>query len=214
MLSIHQSLSKNNSKIMGPDGHSCLKKFRVTFFMAMLCTTAILFSCNSKKKWADVDPAFSKYIDAYTSGIISKTSSVKIQLASDASTTHPTGEAVGETLFKFSPDVKGKAVWLDARTIEFNPEKELTPDQLYNVSFKLGQVTGVPSKYKEFEFNVQTLKPSFKVNEYGLRSAGNKNNMVLLGEVLTADIETSPKIEKLLSATQNSKLLKVNWQHN
>ena len=199
---------------MDPDGDYCLKKFSVTFLMALLCTTVILFSCNSKKKWLDVDPAFSKYIDAYTSGIISKTSSIKIQLASDASTTHPVGEAVGETLFEFSPDVKGKAVWLDARTIEFKPEKELTPDKLYTISFKLGKVTGVPSKYKDFTFNVQTLKPSFKVNEYGLRSAGDKNKMILLGEVMTADIETSAEIEKLLSATQNNKSLKINWQHN
>ncbi|MEO6329512.1 MAG: MG2 domain-containing protein [Ginsengibacter sp.] len=214
MLSIHKSLSKNTLQFMHPDGDYCLKKFSVTFLLALLCTTVFLFSCNKEKKWIDVDPAYSKYIDAYTSGIISKTSSVKIQLASDASTTHPAGEAVGENLFEFSPEVKGKAVWLDARTIEFKPEKELTPDKLYTVSFKLGKITNVPSEYKNFEFSVQTIKPSFKVNEFGLRSTGDKNKMILLGEVMTADIEASAKIEKLLSAAQNNKSLKINWQHN
>jgi len=199
---------------MDTDGDHCQKKFSATFLLAMLCTTVILFSCQSKKKWIDVDPAFSKYIDAYTSGIISKTASIKIQLASDATTTHATGEAVGETLFEFSPSVKGKAVWLDARTIEFKPEKELTPNELYEVSFKLGSVTDVPSKFKDFRFNVQTLKPAFKINEFGLRSAGDKNKMLLLGEVVTADVETSDKIEKLLTASQNKKVLKINWQHN
>ena len=80
--------------------------------------------------------------------------------------------------------------------------------------FKLGKVTNVPSKFKNFRFNVQTLKPSFKVNEFGLRSAGDKNKMILLGEVVTADVEASDKIEKLLTASQNNKTLKINWQHN
>src|SRR5437868_3839698 len=151
MPSIHKSLSKNNLHFMDPDGDHCQKKFGVTFLLAMLCATAILFSCNKQKKWIDVDPAFSEYIDAYTSGIISKTSSIKIQLASDASTTHPTGETK-EALFELSPSVKGKAVWLDARMVEFKPEKELAPDQVYEVSFSLGKVTNVPSKFKDFRF--------------------------------------------------------------
>lgn len=165
MASIYRSISKINSKNMNTDGDRCLKKFSVTL-MAILCSTVILFSCNSKKKWFEVDPAFSKYIDAYTSGIISKTSSIKIQLASDVATTHAIGEIAGEPLFEFSPSVKGTTVWLDARTIEFKPEKQLTPDKIYEVSFKLGKVTNVPSEYKNFRFNVQALKPSFVVKEF------------------------------------------------
>lgn len=199
---------------MDTDGDHCQKKFRVTFFLGVLCTAVILFSCNTKNKLITVDPAFSKYIDAYTSGIISKTSSVKIELASDANTTHANGEAVGEALFEFSPAVKGKAIWLNARTIEFRPDQELTPNELYDVSFKLGKVTSVPSKFRNFRFNVQTLKPAFKINDFGLRSTADKNKMVLLGEVQTADVEASTKIEKLLNASQNKKSLKISWQHN
>ena len=88
--------------IMDTDGDSATKKFSATFFLAMLCTTVILFSCNIKRKWIDVDPAFSKYIEAYTSGIVSKTASFKIQLAADAATTHAVGEEVSQNLFDFS----------------------------------------------------------------------------------------------------------------
>jgi hypothetical protein len=107
----------------------------------------MVISCSQKKKWIEVDPAFSKYIDAYTSGIISKASSVKIQLSADASISHPTGEVPAESLFEFSPAVKGKAFWLDARTIEFKPEKNLAENKLYQVSFKLGEITNVPSRF-------------------------------------------------------------------
>ena len=110
---------------MVPDRVTRPEKFSATFLRTMLCITAIvslLSSCNKKDKWIDVDPAFSQFIDAYTTGFVSKTSAIRIQLASEASTTHAVGEAVNEGLFEFSPSIKGKAFWLDARTIEFKPE--------------------------------------------------------------------------------------------
>ncbi|MEP6596917.1 MAG: hypothetical protein ABJA71_13275, partial [Ginsengibacter sp.] len=185
------------------------------FQLCFIISSSLIFQdCNKKDKWIGVDPAYSQYIDAYTSGIISKTSSIKIKLASDASTTHPVGEVVDKSLFDFSPSVVGKAVWVDASTIEFKPGKDLAPDKLYEVSFKLGKVTKVPSKYEDFRFNIQTVKPSFQVTDYGLRSAGQKDKMFLLGVIETADIESSSQVEKLLTATENSKNLKINWQHN
>jgi uncharacterized protein YfaS (alpha-2-macroglobulin family) len=192
------------------------EKFSATF-RTMLCLTVILSvfsSCNKKEKWIDVDPAFSKYIDAYTTGIISKTTTVRIQLATDANTTHAVGEIVKDDLFDFSPAVKGKAFWLDARTVEFKPESWLKPNQLYTVKFKLGKVTKVPEKFEDFKFSMQTVKPAFKVADDGLRSNGVKNKMNLSGELETADVEKGADIEKLLSATQNNKALKINWQHN
>ena len=202
---------------MVPDRVQSSKKFSATFFGTMLCITVILSlfsSCNKKEKWIDVDPAFSKYIDAYTTGIISKTTAVRIQLATEANTTHAVGEAVKDDLFDFSPAVKGKAFWLDARTIEFKPEGWLKTNQLYTVKFKLGKVTKVPDKYASFGFSMQTIKPSFKVTNDGLRSNGIKNKMSLNGTIETADIEKGSEVEKLLTATQNSKALKINWQHN
>jgi len=202
---------------MVPDRAIRSKKFSVTFLRTLLCFTAILAifsSCNKKEKWIDVDPAYSKYIDAYTTGIVSKTTAIRIQLAADANTTHSVGEEVKDALFDFTPSVKGKAFWLDARTIEFKPEGWLQTNQLYTVAFKLGKVTKVPDKYADFKFSMQTVKPSFKVSDEGLRSSGVKNKMTLSGELETADVEKGSDIEKLLTANQAGKSLKINWQHN
>ena len=199
---------------MYTDGDPALKKFTATFLKLMLCSIVFLSACKHKRKWIDVDAAFSKYIESYSSGMISKTASIKIQLAADATTTHPVGEELSEKLFELSPSVKGKAVWLDARTIEFKPSEQLHPDELYEVSFKLGKVTNVPAKFSEFKFNVETLRPSFKVNEFGLRSGGDKIKMIYIGEIETADVESSAIVEKLLSAAQDGKPLNISWQHN
>jgi len=191
----------------------CLRKLHIAFLFTIVCAT-IFSSCKTKKKWLSVDPEYAKYIDAYTSGVVSKTSSVKIELADAVPTTHAVGDVVDKSLFNFSPSVKGTAKWIDARTIEFKPEKNLEPDQLYEVSFKLGNITKVPSEFSTFNFNLQTFKPAFKVTDYGLRSTGAKDKMILSGQIETADIESSASVEQLLSATQNDQSLKIIWQHN
>ena len=38
----------------------------------MFMSFVFLFSCNNKSKLVEVNPEFSKYIDAYTSGVVSK----------------------------------------------------------------------------------------------------------------------------------------------
>ena len=182
--------------------------------LAILFLTVIACSCNSKKKWVAVDPEFSKYVDAYTAGIISKTSTIKIQLAAAAPTTHKLGEDSTSDLFEISPTIKGKTIWLDARTVEFRPDNYLIPDKQYLVNFKLSTVTRVPAKFKDFRFTVQVQTPSFKVQDFGLRSGSTKDNMLLTGEINTADAENHGSVEKILTASQNNKDLKILWQHS
>jgi len=181
--------------------------------VVILLPLFVITACKQKSKLLDIDPEFSKYIEAYTSGVISKKNTLRIQLATDAGTTHSINETLKETLFEFSPSIDGKAYWIDARTIEFKPEKDLSPDALYEVSFRLGKVLHVPDKYKDFKFNVQVIKPSFQVNDFGLR-ANNKESMTLNGQLVTADVEASATVEKLLSASLNSSDIKITWQHN
>jgi alpha-2-macroglobulin len=201
---------------MDPDRTTRPEKFSTAFYRTLLFSAPfiVLFSCGKKEKWVDVDPAFSKYIDAYTTGVVSKTTTVRIRLAADASTTHAVGEESVESLFDFTPSVKGKTHWLDARTVEFKPDSYLNPDQLYEVRFKLGKVTKVPDKFSSFGFSLKTVKPSFSVSDEGLRAATGKNKMSLSGEIETADVEDGAQVEKLLNASLNNNALKINWQHN
>lgn len=163
---------------------SFIKRYLLFFLLFFL------FSCTKKEKLISVDPAFSKYIEAYTSGVISKKSTIRIQLAADAGTTHSINETLKEEMFKFEPSVKGTAYWVDARTIEFKPAADLKPNALYTISFNLGKVMQVPTRFKEFAFNVHTIKPAFQVEQFGLKSSGNsKDEMLLTGEIKTADVQ-------------------------
>jgi hypothetical protein len=186
------------------------KQWNILFLLVSM----LLFACNKREKITEIDPAFSKYIEGYTSGVISKAAAIRIRLAAEVPATHALNEALKDPLFSFSPSVKGKAYWVDARTIEFKPDEYLTPGQLYTVHFKLAGAADVPDAYKTFTFNVQAVKPGFVVNETGLKTAGNsKELMVLNGTIETADIESFTTVEKILTASQGDESLAITWEH-
>lgn len=184
------------------------------FLLGIITIFIINSGCKKNPKWIEVDPAFSRYIESYTTGTISKTSPIRIRLSENVKTTHSIGEQVKDELFDFTPAVNGKAVWLDARTIEFTPDKNLFPGKLYNVSFRLGKVTPVPANFELMKFSLQTLIPAFVVKENGLRSPGSKQEMFLTGSIETSDFEENAPVEKILSAQTANTKLKIVWQHS
>src|SRR5205823_4985103 len=99
--------------------------------------------------------------------------------------------------------------------IEFKPEEDFQPGKLYEVSFELGKLRTVAEKFKEFNFNIQIIRPSFSIEDNGLRAQRNsKDRMSLSGTLLTADVEEGAKIEKVLKASIQGNELKINWVHN
>lgn len=190
--------------------------------MNSLCTHRLLFvfvvflgiaSCKTKQKLVTVDPEIAKYISGYTTGVISKAAPIKIQLAVNTKSPHAIGEHKGSPLFEFQPEVKGKAYWTDAKTIEFRPDKNLDPGKLYTITFHLGKIADVPEKFEDFVFNAEIISPAFVVREEGLRSSGDKEKMFLPGVIETADVEDDKAVEKLLSASHNRDNLQITWQH-
>jgi len=179
----------------------------------ILIALTIYFARQHHNKKAGAE--FSRYIESYTTGIISKQSSIRIKLAGEVQVTHAQGEELSNKLFSFSPSLKGKAYWVDERTIEFKPEVKMDPDKKYDVDFNLGKLIKVDDEFEHFKFDFQTIKPDFSVSFAGLRSASNisADQMNLVGTLQTADNEDQAGIEKILTASYESPV-KVTWQHN
>ncbi|WP_253906605.1 alpha-2-macroglobulin [Chitinophaga sp. SYP-B3965] len=187
----------------------------VTLACLLLCAAmaAVITGCSTQAK--EMNPAFAKYIEAFTTGIISKQSAIRIQLAGDVNVTHTQNEPLEEEIFSFSPSIKGKAYWVDATTVEFRPDQNLTPGKTYKATFKLGKVMTVPSDLKNFEFEFQVIKPSFDVEMFGLRSANNSaEKMTYSGVVRTADLEEVQAIEKLITVKYDGAPTSIAWQHD
>lgn len=161
-----------------------------------------------------VDHAFGKYIESYTSGTISRAGVIRIRLAGDVQVTHTQNQELGNVL-DFSPDIKGKAYWVDSRTIEFKPDEKLKADKAYDAVFNLGDIINVPDHFSHFRFSFQTLKPDYSVSFRGLQSETNTSldKMKLVGTVQTADVEDQASIEKIVSVNYPS-ATHISWQHN
>lgn len=182
---------------------------QTSLFLTLLL---ILSACGKKEKIVNIDPEINKYVAAFTSGVVSKKATIKVQLAAGTKTTHAIGET-HEKLFSFSPNVSGKTFWTDARTVEFVPDEPMRAGEIYTVSFFLNKVMDVPKKFDAFLFNIEILSPSFLLIEKGLRSANDQGQMFLEGRIETSDYEDEKQIEKLLQAKHNNDALKISWQH-
>jgi uncharacterized protein YfaS (alpha-2-macroglobulin family) len=184
------------------------------FLFVLFSLSLFLTSCNkTKKKKIEVDKGFTAYISGFTSGIISNSDDIIIELSEDRK------EAVKDIdlndLFKFSPKIEGTTLWSNSNEITFHPNEKLPSGTSYEVEFDLAKVMDVPDKYSVFKYSFQTKTQSIDVYMKGMQAYQSDNfkwNKVE-GDVETADFFDEKDVENLLSATQNSKQKNIHWQH-
>ncbi len=97
-----------------------MKKFISLLFFILIF---ILTNCKSDKKEIKTDAAFGKYVQAFTSGTISKEAVISVYLAQPVSGSGSSEEK----LFSFKPAISGKTVIVGNRIVEFHPEVPLKP---------------------------------------------------------------------------------------
>lgn len=163
-----------------------------------------------------VDPAFSAYVSAYTSGTISNESTIRVRLANDYTGPIEYDKPVTEKYFDFDPSIEGKTYWVDSRTLEFRPDKRLPSDVAYEAEFFLGKlVNEIPKDLAIMKFGFRTMKQSFDVTVDGMKTTDKKTLRVqrLIGTLATADAAEKEIIEKLLTVSQDGKNLPITWEH-
>jgi len=183
----------------------------VLFIVVIAVILFIIYPFKRKKAEAK---KYAPYISAYTSGVVSKKSAIRIMLAANSKAAKP-DEQVKKKLFDFSPDIEGQAYWIDYRTIEFRPYEPLPSGESYTGEFRLRKVMRVSEELGPFTFKFQTIKQDFETQSKGIRAYDTKKlqHQMLLGQVRTADFASPAQVEKMLQATQDGDKLKVTWEH-
>lgn len=192
---------------------------RLLILIAGLTIAALIglsvFSKTHSSPGEKENPAFSAYISAYTSGMISNESTIRILLTNEMESPVEIGKPVDKKLFDFSPNIKGTAVWLDSRTIEFRPEERLPSNTSYKAEFFLSEIMEVPGEFETFDFDFQTMPQSYEVFVDGMTTTDKKTLRVqrLDGTLSTADVADPQQVEKIVTLTQNGKSLAITWIH-
>ncbi|MDR0995939.1 MAG: alpha-2-macroglobulin [Tannerella sp.] len=122
-----------------------------------------LCSCNSKGKGLP-SAVYAPYISAYTGGIISQSSAIRVELMQDQQTV-VLNEALKDNPFHFSPSLKGATFWTDNHTLEFRPaEDALKPGAVYEATFRLGDFVKTEKKLREFHFSFRVQERDFALH--------------------------------------------------
>ena len=130
---------------------------------------ATLLACTGKQQ-KDIVPSneFAPYVNAYTGGIVSQHSAIRIELAQEQPMVELNHE-LEQNPFRFSPSLKGKAYWTDNRTLEFVPEEgELKPGQFYEAAFRLGDFVQTDERLETFRFSFRVQESSFAIQTEAL----------------------------------------------
>ncbi len=182
---------------------------KLLFFSLIL---TLIFSCgNGVKEEISSNQAFSSFISAYTSGIITKNSTIRVKLTESVGDDFDMGKEMDNSIFSFSPSIKGKTNWVDNRTLEFVPENGLQPGTDYIVNFNLKELKKVPAELEKFVFKFRTITQSYHLSVNGLKttSSSNKGIQELDGIISFADAVDSVSVSKGFSATQNGNELPI-----
>ena len=181
--------------------------------LACLILAVSLSGCKSKAE-ADADHPL---VVAYTSGVISVMSPVRVALTNDAVKNAPQpGDPVADDVLQFSPSVAGKAVWVNNATIEFVPDKPFEAGREYRVKFQISKVADVGSAPKSFTFTINTIIPTFyhQLDGLSLYNRTTPNLYYLVGTVTASDFIPAENVKKLLTVKSGASPLVVKWEHN
>lgn len=178
-----------------------------------------ILSCKKKTQTYIVpDAEFSAYVNAYTSGEISKTGAVMVRFNDAAVSSNRVGTPLSNGVFRLTPNVAGTAEWEDERTIKFAPSDDFKSGENYVVGVRLDKIFDkVPGELKDFEFNFRTREQHLRVNFEGIRAPdpSDLSQQEISGTIITADIADADAVKQILSVKQkNNDQLDIEWSHS
>ena len=170
-------------------------------FLILLTVITGFSSCKSNQK--DIIPSaeYAPYVNAYTGGVISQNSTIRIELTQDQPMVDLNQE-LKDNPFSFSPSLKGKTYWVSNNTIEFVPEEgALKPGAFYEGTFHLGDFVDVDKKLEEFNFSFRVQERNFSIHTDPITvTATQPDQVTVTGEIRFSDVVKKEEVEKMLTA--------------
>ncbi|WP_455587572.1 alpha-2-macroglobulin family protein [Bacteroides sp.] len=173
-------------------------------FSCLLIVIMSLNSCTGSQKEVIPSSEFAPYINAYTGGVISQSSPIRIELTQDQPVVDLNNE-LKDNPFRFSPSLKGKAYWVSNNTIEFLPEEgTLKQGTMYEASFQLGNFVKVDKRLEKFKFSFRVQEKNFSLTMEALDIAATTPDYASVkGEIRFSDRIDNAQVEKILSVNGN-----------
>lgn len=180
----------------------------IMLFAVSLGLLSAIFGCSGNKVLS-VDPKFRKWVSGYTSGIISNSDPIEIELKDQLDSAKlvelgmksRTDEKILKEIVEISPAIDADIQWSDFRTIQIIPKKPLNSNQIYTVSLELDELMEVDNGYEEFNFQFATKPQKIEVSDPSLVEYDSYNLewYSLRGTISITDHFDTTKLKDLLT---------------
>ena len=171
----------------------------------LLAFVLLLSGCNSRQA-SEVVPTYNPYVEAFTTGKISRFAPVYLILSQDL----PEGADLTGKL-KLTPEVEGTWTAENKRTLTFRPAQSFDYATTYRVDADLSDWFETDKDEARFAFSFSTYAFAIRGYQSGLDvSVANEDSLDVHYVLQTSDREMPERVEKLVSYP----LGRAVWQHS
>ncbi len=172
-----------------------------------------IFSCKKEEIKTDNIYKFKEYVSYTTSGVVSTTEKIIINLAQEVVGWKADQEIIADFI-TIKPFVNGKVKVLNKHVFVFIPDEKLESDTEYTVLIKLNEIyKEIGQDFKKYTFQFKTITPNFNIQTQSLQSYSSAYQY-LEGVVKSADIISLENAKKLLNASQKGVQKSVVWNES
>ncbi len=186
---------------------------RLSFLMLMLVATVL--SCRQKKQSEPIayTEAQAKVVSLVTNGEIQQSDAISIQFVDAQIEKAQVNTEADKALFKFSPSIKGKAVWKATNRLDFVPDEPLPFRKTYEGEFYLDKLNPAYADKKikplEFRFSIIGTEVAQFAGDLVLKNRNNPRILRYSGKLSFNQSVEPASLEKALELKLGSKSVKV-----
>ena len=167
----------------------------------LVASIIFLIGCQKQNEPTDNLYAFKEYVNYTTSGVVSVTEKITVNLGKEIDAIEE-GHSINPKTFDISPNVDGELKMLNKHSFQFIPKENLKPDTEYTVTVKLRDLyVAIPKGLYSYTFQFKTIKPNFSIQANVLQSYSSEWQYIE-GVLKFADIISLEDAKKLISASQ------------
>ena len=172
-----------------------------------------IFSCKKEEIKTDNIYKFKEYVSYTTSGVVSTTEKIIINLAQEV-VGWEADQEIAADFITIKPFVNGKVKTINKHAFVFIPDESLESDTEYTVLIKLNEIyKEIGQDFKKYTFQFKTIAPNFNIQTQSLQSYSSAYQY-LEGVVKSADIISLENAKKLLNASQKGVQKSIVWNES
>ncbi len=181
---------------------------------AVLCVLTALAGCKPKAETtadgSPPPPAYNPYVEAFTSGKVSRTTPVYLIFGQDVDSLKRTADLLKRSM-NIKPAVSGSWSFEDSRTIVFHPAGEFMRGTKYNVTANIGGFFDAEGPDRKFSFSFETQPLALRADPPQVSTnAEDDEKYDILVNLSSPDSESPETIESLVELSEKAN---VQWTH-